>query len=210
MRLKSPIQFLFVLSISLFLLSSVHADAFKCVDKTGNIVFQDSACSDNEKQVLIEIQKSTSEQVSNSLCNSQCLSRRALCIAELGGGRRNTSKNLLLCEKTKEVCYLACANSSGSGQLETHTRIERSNYERELRRERSLKKAAKYKKAKEKRSAEWDLKYKNWNCQKYEKKLAKIKAKWEHKQGAGWTPKDEVKFLRKIENAEDEVTIECR
>lgn len=215
MRLKIFIQLIFILSTPFFLLSNIHANAFKCVDKTGNIVFQDSACTDDEKETVIEIQQSTgnidnADRISNSQCNARCDNRRAICIARLGSGARNTGKNLLLCEKAKEVCYLRCAKVDSGRKLDTFVNIERSNYERELRREQALKNGARYKENKKDRAAKWDQKYNQWNCQKYEKRLAKIKAKWERKQGKGWTPKDEVKFLRKIENAEDAVAIECK
>jgi len=212
MRLKIFIQLIFILSISFFFQSTIHADAFKCVDKAGSIVFQDSACTDDEKETLIEIQKNiiSVDQIVNVQCKARCDNRRATCVAGLGDGSKNTGKNLLLCEKVKEVCYLRCAKADNEGKLDTFVNIERSDYERELRREQSLKKEAIYEKNRKDRATKWDQKYNQWNCQKYEKKLAKIKAKWERKQGKGWTPKDEVHYLRRIENAEDAVAIECK
>ncbi len=212
MCLKRSISVIFILFLPFFLASNIHANAFKCVDKTGNIVFQDSACTDDEKQTQIEIQKNivSVDNIINVQCKDRCDNRRANCVAGLGNDARNTGENLLLCEKAKEVCYLRCAKVDSGGKLDTFVNTERSNYKRELRREQALKNKARYKENKKDRAAKWDQKYNKWNCQKYKKRLAKIKAKWERKQGKGWTPKDEVKFLRKIENAEDAVAIECK
>lgn len=212
MCLKIIIQRLFILSIALFSLSNSHANAFKCVDQTGNIIFQDLACTDDEKESVIKMQKNTSSRLYNSQCLLQCDKKRAVCVAELGGGRRNTGKNVLLCEKAKQACYLTCVNASNAGKIETLTRIERANYERELRREQVLRNKSLYYEKKEnrykKRAQERDQK----RCRKYERKLAKAKARWTkvQEQAKGWTPPEEAYHRRRIENAEDTAIIECK
>ena len=214
MRLRIFIQLIFILSIPFFFLSNIHADAFKCVDKTGNIVFQDSACTDDEKETLIEIQKNivSVDNIFSVQCKVQCDNRRAICVAGLGSDARNTGENLLRCEKVKEVCYLRCSKVDSGGKLDTFVNIERSNYERELRREQSLKADAKYQKKREKRIAQWDQKREQRRCRKYEKRLDKAKARWKRvqEQAKGWTPREEAYHRRRIENAEDVVVIECK
>ncbi len=214
MRLKILIQLIFILSTPFFLLSNIHADAFKCVDKTGNIVFQDSACTDDEKETLIEIQKNivSVDNIINVQCKARCDNRRAICVAGLGNNARNTGENLLRCEKVKEVCYLRCAKAGNGGKLDTFVNIERSNYERELRREQSLKAEAKYQKNRKKRIAQWDHKREQRHCRRYERALAKAKARWKRvqEQAKGWTPREEAYHRRKIEDAEDIAIIECK
>jgi len=214
MRLKIFIQLIFILSIPFFFQSNIHADAFKCVDKKGNIVFQDSACTDDEKETLIEIQKNivSVDNIVNVQCKARCDNRRAICVAGLGNDARNTGENLLQCEKIKEVCYLRCAKADSGGKLDTFVNVERSNYERELRRKRSLKAETKYKKKREKRIAQRDQKREQRRCRYYERKLAKAKAKWKRVQekAKGWTPREEAYHRRRIEDAEDIAIIECK
>ena len=118
-RVKIFIQLIFILSIPLFFLSNIHADAFKCGDKAGNIVFQDSACTDDEKETLIDIQKKvvSVDNIFNIQCKARCDNRRGACVTRLGEGARNTGENLLRCEKAKEACYLRCANADIGGKL---------------------------------------------------------------------------------------------
>ncbi|MCF6190629.1 MAG: DUF4124 domain-containing protein [Cocleimonas sp.] len=213
--IKNQIFPVILLSILPFLfVSSTHADAFKCIDKKGNIVFQDSACTDDEKETLIEIQKKivSVDNILNIQCEARCDNRRAICVTRLGDGARNTGKNLLRCEKVKEVCYLRCAKVDNGGELDTFVNIERSNYERELRREQSLKSDAKYQKNKKKRIAQWDQKREQRHCRRYERKLAKVKAQWKRVQekAKGWTPREETYHRKRIENAEDVAIIECK
>ena len=205
-------NYLFTLSIlcsvvsSLLLFSNSYADAFKCVDKKGNTIFQDSECDDNKKETKIEIKK----YAGDSQCLFNCGAIRTVCVADLGLVERNTTKALLLCEKAKQACDTRCYNPSLGRELEMYTAIERSSYERELRHKQALKDEAKDKEAIEKRVAQRDQRRKQRHCYKYEKKLAKIRARWEQKQRDGWKPRDEEYYRRKIENAEDEVTIECQ
>lgn len=204
----------FILFLPFFFASNLDADAFKCVDKIGNIVFQDSACTDNEKETLIEIQKNivSVDNVANIQCKALCDNRRASCVVRLGDDARNTGENLLRCEKVKEVCYLRCARAGNGRKLDTFVTIERSNYERGLRREQSLKTDAKYIKNREKRIAQRDQKREQRRCRKYERKLAKAKARWKRvqEQAKGWTPREEASHRRRIEDAEDAVVIECK
>ncbi len=191
---------------SLFLFSNSHAVAFKCVDKKGNTIFQDSECGDNKKETKIVMTK----YVGNTQCTFGCDAARTICVADLGVGERNTTKGLLLCEKAKQACDTRCYNPALGRELEMYTAIERSSYERELRNKQALKDEAQYQKERERRIAQRDQKRKQRHCHKYEKKLAKIKTRWEQKQRDGWKPRDEEYYRRKIENAEDEVTIECQ
>ena len=214
MRVKIFIQLVFILSIPLFFLSNIHADAFKCADKAGNIVFQDSACTNDEKETLIDIQKKvvSVDNIFNIQCKARCDNRRGACVTRLGEGARNTGENLLLCEKAKEVCYLRCANADSGGKLDSFVNVERSNYERELRRKRSLKAETKYEKKREKQIAQRNQKREQRRCRKYERKLAKAKAKWKRvqEQAKGWTPREEAYHRRRIEDAEDIAIIECK
>ncbi len=196
-----------ILSLFIFLLSSsVNADTFKCVDKKGSTIFQDSECGDNKKETKIEMKK----YAGHSQCTSRCDAVRVICVADLGLGERNTGKGLLLCEKAKQACNTRCYNPALGRELEMFTAIERTAYEREIRNKRAIADDIKYKEERERRLAQWEQKRKQRHCHKYEKKLAKIKARWEHKKRSGWKPRDEEYYLRKIENAEDEVTIECQ
>ncbi|MCK5664452.1 MAG: hypothetical protein KAI17_13265, partial [Thiotrichaceae bacterium] len=148
----------------------------------------------------------------NTQCLFTCGATRTICVADLGLGERNTGKGLLLCEQAKQACDTRCYNPSQGRELEVLTAIERSNHERELRHKQSLKDEAKNKEAREKRDAKWELKRKKRHCQRYERKLAKIKAKWKRaqEQAHGWTADEERYYRRRIENAEDEVNIECQ
>jgi len=201
---------LVILSVfcSLFLFSNNYADAFKCVDKKGNTVFQDAECGDNKKETRIEIK----QYAGNSQCLFNCGATRTICVADLGLGERNTAKGLLLCEKAKQACDTRCYNPTQGQELEVLTSIERSKYEREIRHKQALKDEARYKYASEKQNTQQELKRKQRHCQRYEKKLAKIKAKWKRAQGKahGWTFNEEEYYRRRIENAEDEVSIECQ
>jgi len=193
---------------SLLLFSNSYADAFKCVDKKGNTIFQDFECADNKKETKIEIKK----YAGSSQCLFNCGATRTICIDDLGLGERNTSKGLLLCEKAKNACDTRCYNPIQGRELEALTEIERSTYERDLRRTQGLKDATQYKEIRESRIAQRDLKRKQRHCKRYEKNLAKVKAKWKRtqEQTRGWTSEEETYYRRRIENAEDEVTIECQ
>ncbi len=211
MKYSANYQFV-SLSVFLFLIFfsniSVNADTFKCVDKQGNTIFQDSECGDNKKETKIEIKK----YAGHSQCTSRCDAVRVICVADLGQGDRNTSKGLLLCEKAKQACDTGCYNPALGQELEMFTSIERSAYEREIRNKQAIADDIKYQEERERRLARWERKRKQRHCHKYEKKLAKAKAHWVRvqEQARGWTPKQEAFYLRKIENAEDEVTIECQ
>jgi hypothetical protein len=203
--IQNKLALLFML-LAFFLFSNSHADAFKCIDKQGNTVFQDSECGDNKKETKIEIKK----YAGNVQCTSVCDSARAICVADLGLGDRNTSKGLLLCEQAKQACDVRCYNPSQGRELEVFTAIERSSHERELRHQQALRDDEKYQELREQRVSERDKKRKQRHCYKYEKKLAKIKARWVRKQQHGWKPKDEEYYRRKIDNAKDDVRIECQ
>ncbi len=205
LSIQKILALLFML-LAFFLFSNTHADAFKCIDKQGNTIFQDLECGDNKKETKIEIKK----YAGNVQCKSVCDSARTICVADLGIGERNTGRELLLCEQAKQACDARCYNPSLGRELEVFTAIERSSYERELRHQQAVKDDAKYQKSQELRSAEWDIKQKQRHCYKYEKKLAKIKARWARKQQSGWKPRDEEYYRRRIENAKDDVRIECQ
>jgi hypothetical protein len=192
--------------LSFFLYSGIYADAFKCVDNKGNTIFQDSECGDNKKETKIEITK----YAGNSQCTFSCDASRTICVADLGLRERNTGKGLLLCEKAKQACDTRCYNPALGKELEMFTAIERSRYERELRNKQALKDDAQYQEERERRLAQRERKRQQRHCHKYEKKLAKIKARWAQKQRNGWQHRDEEYYRRKIENAEDEVAIECQ
>ena len=204
--IKNNLITLLILLCSLFLFSNSYADVFKCVDKKGNTIFQDSECGNNKKETKIEIKK----YAGNTQCLFNCGATRTICIADLGLSQRNATKGLLLCEKAKQACDTRCYNLALGRELETFTAIEHSSYKRELRNKQALKDDAKYQRERERRTAQRDQKRKQRHCYKYEKKLAKIIARWEQKQRDGWKPSDEEYYRRKIENAEDEVTIECQ
>jgi len=204
---KQLITLLVVSVVFLFPFFSIsHADAFKCMDNKGNTVFQDSECGNNKKETKIQINKLTN----NSQCTSICDSARTICVADLGLGERNSSKGLFLCEQAKKACDTRCFNPNLGRELEVLTAIERSTYERQLRYEQSLRDDANYQKEREARAAKREQKRKQRHCHKYQKKLAKIRARWERKQRSGWKPADETYYRRRIENAQDEVTIECQ
>ena len=190
----------------MFIVSPSYGDAFKCVDKKGNTVFQDAECDDNKKQTKIGIKK----YVGGNYCTSICDSARTLCVTDLGIGKQNTNKALLLCEQARQACDARCSNPTLGRELENFTQQQRAVYEREVRNQQVKKNDAKYQAEREKRLALWEQKRKQRHCHRYEKKLEKIKARWERKQRSGWKPKDEAYFRRRIENAQDEVTIECR
>jgi len=198
---------LFSLLLLLFVFSNVQADAFKCIDKKGNTIFQDSECADNTKETKIEIKKYTSI---NFQCLFNCESTRKICIAELSYAKQNTNKGLLLCEKAKQACDTRCFNPALGRELEVYTAIERSSYERDLRNKQAAEDESKYQKERKEKIAQWEKKRKQRHCRKYEKKLAKIQARWENKQRYGWKPKDEEYYRQKIDNAKDEVVIECQ
>jgi hypothetical protein len=192
--------------MSLLFTANSHADAFKCVDKKGNTIFQDSECGDHKKETKIAIKKMTV----GSQCSSLCDSANALCIADMGIDNNNTSQGLLLCDNAKAACHIRCVNPSKGRELEVFNAIQQSTYERQIRSQQYQKEFNQHQVYREKKQVERDRKRKQKHCHRYEKKLAKIKSKWENKQRYGWTPSDEEYYRRKIENAEDEVTIECQ
>jgi hypothetical protein len=206
-RLNLLFAFCFLLPL-LFLFSNIHADAFKCIDKKGNTIFQDSECGENRKETKITIKKHTR----NSQCLVNCEASRRICVADLGLGERNTGRGLLLCENAKQACDTHCYNPTQGRELEVFTAIERSSYERELRHKQALKNEARYKKTRKERAEKRELKTKQRRCNKYKRKLAKVKARWKRtqEQAQGWTPKEEDRYRRWIENSEDEVRIECQ
>lgn len=195
---------LFIIVSSLFF-SNGYAGAFKCVDKKGDTIFQDSPCAGGKKQTKIELSSTHNISIPQTQCTEICQSSNQICVAELSAGKKNI-ENISHCEKAKLECIESCIDRG----LEELGSIENSTYERELRHKRSLEREARYQAFWEKRDNDREKKRSQKNCRKYQKRLAKIKRKWERKQRAGWKPKDEERYLIKIENAEDAMKIECR
>jgi hypothetical protein len=196
----------FINLATLFYTANSYADAFKCVDNKGNTIFQDSECGDHKKETKIAIKK----MAVGSQCSSLCDSANTLCIADMGLGNNNTSQGLLLCDNAKSACHIRCVNPSKGRELEAFNAMQQSTYEREIRNQQYQKEFKQHQAFRKKNKAEWERKRKQRHCHRYEKKLAKIRARWVNKQRYGWTPRDEEYYRRKIENAEDEVTIECQ
>ena len=201
---KNTFSFI-VLFLLFFFYTGSHADVFKCVGIKGNTIFQDAECGETKKETKIEMKR----YAGNSQCAFRCVAKRTICVADLGLEKRNTGKGLLLCERAKQACDTGCNQPALGRELQLFTAIEHSAYERELRNKQALKEDKEYQEDREKRLAKREEKRKQRHCHKYEKKLAKIKARWERKKSSGWKPSDEEDYRRKITDAEDEVTIEC-